>query len=115
MNEIAKASEIYEERKKAAGVFKDDGRDLGKTIRSDEELRLLLSGFDISLEEIREIHPIINRAIAMGIQQGVELDSIGPGLYVEGIVTGLIMAREREKRERNGDAGTGESTGERGE
>jgi hypothetical protein len=92
--EIKAAAERMEARKEAALV--DNDALIGEMVGEDTA-RLIFSGVGLDFDEILELTPGIKMTILGGLFQGLSPDSMGAGLYFDGIVTGLLIAEARER------------------
>lgn len=92
--EIVAAAERMEARKAAALV--DDDNRIGEMVGEDTA-RMIFSGVGLNFDEILDLTPGIKMVILKGLLQGLSPESMGAGLYFDGIVTGLLIAEARER------------------
>lgn len=99
MGEIKDAVERYADRKRAALGHGDSGE-----VRGSETMKLTIVGLDIDLDELHDYRIMAAAAAVQGIKSG-ELSGMDPlqsmahalaGMWVDGLVTGIIMQEARE-------------------
>lgn len=103
MGEIEDGVRRYEDRKEA--VYKGD-RDSGSGAIDTEVMRTLLVGLDLDIEELAEYRVLAAQAALEVFKRAT--GHIGAhaafvhtmaGTWVDGIITGLLIAQAREKAE----------------
>lgn len=89
---IKDAIRLYEERKRASGVSGNDPNPQGEDI-----VRRVLSGLDLDFEELLDLRSSLAGAPMNTIAMGGGLPHVLVGQWVDGLATGLLLARLREE------------------
>lgn len=86
--EIAAAIKRYTERKEATPLRND-------RIAAEDVYRLVLSGLDLDFQELMELKlPVVKPAVE-AVHAGVPRGEVFYGMWVDGLVTGLMIAEAR--------------------
>lgn len=99
MSEVREAVERFENRKNAAGAFEND-----KTT-DDDGARMILSGLDLDLEELRIFKEASARAgiahmnamLESGTDINAAISQVIGSIWVDGVATGMMIQEGREK------------------
>lgn len=86
---ILDAIKLYDERKEAVGLGQHG-------VHGKDTVRLVFSGFDLDLDEIFSLRPVLLTAPIIALSQGAAAAGVIEGMWVDGLVTGLCLARLRE-------------------
>jgi hypothetical protein len=88
--EIREAANVLEERKDA--IVPGQSEMVG-----DDEARLMVSGLDLDLDELCGFKREVGFAFIAAVRGGINPVEAAFGLWVDGLVTGLILAERRAR------------------
>lgn len=86
---ILDAIRLYDERKDAVGVGLHG-------VHGEDTVRLVFSGLDLDLDELISLRPVLLTAPISAINRGANIAGVIEGMWVDGLATGLLLARLRE-------------------
>ncbi len=90
-SDLAAAIDSHNDRKGAAMSEEQ----VGTVVRDLDTLLLAFSGYDLDLDELMEIKTMIGMQGLEGMVRGVPPAEIAGGAWVDGLITGLILAKKR--------------------
>lgn len=93
-HEIKAAADRYNERKEAAAV---EGQGRGGQVVGDDVVALVTSGLDLDVGELHDGQRAAIDAARRGLMAGVPVTNIVGGLWVDGVVTGVMLQQARER------------------
>jgi hypothetical protein len=91
--EISTAIKRLDDRKRAAV----EGFGYGNNDVTEEQVRLVASGFDLDNEEMDEIRERCIAAFQVALLQGGRPLTLVGAIFLDGLMTGLLIAEARER------------------
>ena len=95
--EILTALSRLEDRKDA--VLGESETTRGATHVGTDGYRLQLAGSGLDFTEILEARELIAQTFVAAVSQGVNPLEVGAEIFVDGLLTGILIAEERQKAE----------------
>jgi hypothetical protein len=107
MGEITDAVDKHEERKSAALGKRFDDAPIGVDADGEGVIKLLLSGLELDLDELMEQSGQVSHVAATAVLAGASHPMpVLKGVWVDGLVTGMLIVEARQKASRGIDDGT---------